>query len=378
MRSAGFAVALSMFAGPVLAQAQHALPDWVSRVTIGGVAYLNYQYEMTDGAPASRNAFSVTRMYLFANIRPAEHVRFRLTFDTPNREFAVSTRAGGDTTSVTSEAGKFDVVLKHAYLELSDISTRGLSLRFGMADLPFVGYEERIWTYRFQGPVFADREGYLSSTDLGLGMSYVLSNRVLEGHVNLVNGETWSKPELDRHKDVHARLTLRPLAARVTLQGLSLSLIGTAGQYRSGDDQTRRRVIAQAAFEHRFGAIAADYFRASDPPSQMRARQPSLANSTDAVVTARGYSVFGWLDLGLFNLPRGLRLMGRIEHLDPDVNLDENGHTRTIFGIGYRLNDYVHVLLDGESVSYQANAGARAGSPPTDESRAFLHIQVGF
>lgn len=347
-----------------------ALPDWLSRVEVGGVAFLFYRYELTEGAN-DLNTFDLSRMYFFATVKPIDHVRFRMTIDAPNRETTTTVKDG--VTTVSQNTGRFDVVLKHAYAEIYDVLTPGLSFRFGMHDLPWIPFEEKIWTYRFQGPVFADREGYLSSTDLGFGVSYVLPSKWVEAHASLVNGETWSKPEVSKHKDVHARLTLRPLASHKVLRGLALNLFGSAGVYNGGDNQARHRFIPQLAFEHKYAAVAGEYFRAWDPPSKLASRHPSLANSTDPVVTAQGWSAFGWLDFGLFGVAEGLRLMGRVEWLDPDVNLARNGHTREIVGIGYRVSKYVQVLVDGEFVQYQANAAAAA-----DERRLFVHTAIGF
>ncbi len=347
-----------------------AVPDWLSRVEIGGVAWLFYRYELTKGAN-NLNTFDLGRMYFFATVKPMDHVRFRMTLDSPNRE-ATTTVKGGVTT-VSQNSGKFDVVIKHAFVELYDVLTPGLSFKFGMHDLPWVPFEEKIWTYRFQGPVFADREGYLSSTDLGVGVGYVLPSKWVEGHVSLVNGETWSKPEVSKHKDVHARLTLRPMASHKVLSGLSVNLFGSAGAYDGGDNQDRDRFIPQVAFEHKYAAVAADYFRAWDPPSKLASKQPSLANSTDPVVAAQGWSAFGWLDLGLIGVAEGVRLMGRVERLDPDTNLANNSHTREIVGIGYRANKYVQILVDVELVQYGANAATAA-----NERRIFFHTAIGF
>ena len=347
-----------------------ALPDWLSRVEFGGIAFLNYRFELTDGQD-SFNTFDLSRMYFFAIVKPADHVKFRMTIDSPNREATTTVKDG--VTTVNKDAGRFDVVLKHAYGELYDVPVKGLSVKFGMHDLPWIPFEEKIWTYRFQGPVFVDREGYLSSTDLGVGVSYVRPSKWVEGHVSLVNGETWSKPEVSRHKDVHGRLTVRPLASDRLLSGLAVNLFGSAGAYAGGDNQSRHRLIPQLAFEHKHAAIAAGYFRAWDPPGKLVAKHPSLASSTDAVVTAQGGSAFGWLDFGLFGVAEGLRVMARVEWLDPDTNLASTGHTREIVGVGYRLNKYVQVLLNGELVQYQANARVAA-----DESRIFFHAAVGF
>ena len=348
-----------------------SVPEWLSRIEIGGFAVLLHRYELTRGADDA-NTFDLSRMYFFATTKPLDHVRFRMTLDAPNRE-AVTAVASDGTPSVAPNAGRLDVVLKHAYVELYDSPAKGLSFKFGMHDLPWIPYEEKIWTYRLQGPVFADREGYLSSTDLGAGASFIAPSKWIETHLSFVNGETWSKPEVSKHKDLHGRVTVRPFAAHPVLGGLSVSLAGTEGLYADGDDQTRRRILSQAAFQGKHAAVAVEGFQAEDPPSKLVSKHPSLANSTTPVVTARGGSAFGWVDLGLFGLSEGVRVIGRWESLDPDIDLARNGHTRGIVGIGYRPNNLLQILANGEYVAWEEDAG-----PTADERRLLLHVAVGF
>ena len=71
--------------------------------------------------------------------------------------------------------------------------------------------------------------------------------------------------------------------------------------------------------------------------------------------------------------PKGVRVMGRVEHLDPDTHLAHNGHNRAIAGVGFWVSDLVQVLLDGEFVNYDANAGVAQ-----NERRFFVHASVGF
>jgi predicted porin len=65
--------------------------------------------------------------------------------------------------------------------------------------------------------------------------------------------------------------------------------------------------------------------------------------------------------------------MGRVDWLDPDTGLDDNAHTRMIFGVGYRLHKNVEALVDAELVQYQEAADVAA-----NERRLFFHTSVGF
>jgi hypothetical protein len=220
-------------------------------VELGGIAFLNYRFELTDGQD-NFNTFDVTRTYVFASVKPMDHVRFRVTLDAPARETVV--KGSGATTEVTQNAGKLDVIVKHAFVELYEVGTPGLSIKFGQQDLPWVPFEEKQWTYRFQGPVLADREGYLSSTDLGIGASYVLPSKQFEGHASLVNGETFGKPEVSKHKDVHARLTVRPIAS---LSGLGMHVFYSEGRGGVAARQGARQGRGLQAYPPRGGRAAA-------------------------------------------------------------------------------------------------------------------------
>ena len=45
-------------------------------------------------------------------------------------------------------------------------------MRFGIQQTPYVDFKEGIYRYRFQGTIFAEREGFLSSSDAGVSFHY--------------------------------------------------------------------------------------------------------------------------------------------------------------------------------------------------------------
>ena len=80
-----------------------------------------------------------------------------------------------------------------------------------MQQTPWVDFEESIYRYRFQGTIFADREGYLSSSDVGASFHYNLPGNYGDVHAGVYNGETYSKPEVNDQKGFMVRGTFRPL-----------------------------------------------------------------------------------------------------------------------------------------------------------------------
>ena len=98
---------------------------------------------------------------------------------------------------------------------------KGSWVRLGIQQTPWVDFEESVYRYRFQGPIFADREGYLSSSDAGVSFRTAFPRNYGDVHVGIYNGETYSKPEANDQKAIQIRGTFRPLPAPPTLRGLA-------------------------------------------------------------------------------------------------------------------------------------------------------------
>jgi len=136
-------VAAAVAAVPVAAQAP--------TVAVGGVAYAQYLYQLKDSANHVNN-FDLTRVYV--NV--------------------LGTFAGGIRTRVTSDVyrnadGSLAYRLKYAYASWTPENS-ALTFKMGQIHTPWLDWEENLWDYRVQGTMALDRNGYLSSADLGAGI----------------------------------------------------------------------------------------------------------------------------------------------------------------------------------------------------------------
>ena len=61
-----------------------------------------------------------------------------------------------------------------------------------MQQTPLVDFMESVYRYRFQGTVFEEREGFLSSSDVGVSFHYNLPGNYGDVHAGIYNGETYS------------------------------------------------------------------------------------------------------------------------------------------------------------------------------------------
>ena len=64
----------------------------------------------------------------------------------------------------------------------------------GMQQTPWVDFMESVYRYRFQGTIFEDREGFLSSSDVGASFHYNLPGNYGDVHGGVYNGETYARP----------------------------------------------------------------------------------------------------------------------------------------------------------------------------------------
>ncbi len=319
------------------------LPEWLGRTSFSGTAYLRYSRELERGA-RDANRFDLDRIYFVLWSQLTDRVRLRLTMEAGEKR---------------DSAGYFDVATKHFFLEVTKFPFASSRFLAGLADLPWVPYEEAVWGYRFQGTVFPDREGYLTSTDLGVNWRMDLPRKRGDLHLSVVNGEGWAKPEIGKYKDVHLRFTLSPFRAGWA-KDVFLGAFGSTGNYdgvAAGQPRKRQRAILQGGYRGTHLRLMGSYLWADDPASAMQGKHPSLAARAGQLAQARGFSLFAVFNLGLFS-PQAEKweLIARHDRLDPDQFIPNNSHQRWILGGSYRWNPHVQTLLDYERL--RADSGA--------------------
>lgn len=298
-------------------------------VRFGVLSYLQYASELEnkDGL----NAFDVTRAYLNVNGQLSSNVRFRFTPD-------IKRVTDG------SLAGSLTVRVKYAFLQIDNLTPRSW-IRFGMAQTPWLDFEESVNRYRVQGTMFAEREGLIpGSADFGVGYFSSLPGNFGEFHVGVYNGEGYTQPEVNKYKSVQGRLTIRPAPGRGLANYIRVSGFFSAGWYAA--DRPRRLGIVMAHYEHPHLVATIERVDATENP-----------NPLATVNTERsGWSFFVEPRQG----PTGWAGLVRVESYDPDRAIDDNTHRRFIGGVAYWLTwNRARLGLVGtnEEVTYDALDG---------------------
>lgn len=335
--------------------------DLTQQLKLSGLAYLRYSYDQDD---SDAHEFDIDRINLTLDWQLWDKGKISYTLE------------GGD---IRDNDGHYDVTTKAFFLEVRDLLYPSSYLWVGQADLPWVAYEEGLWRYRFQGTVFPDRMGYMTSTDLGVGFGGDIPNDYGSWQVSGVNGEGWTSSETGKHKDFHARLTLQPFTEKENaLRNLFITGFASVGTYDDvlvGSDE-RNRWIGQIGYKSpdRW-TLVAEYLEAEDPASMMAMRYPTLVQRAGEKSNADGYSVFGTLNMGVLRDSESAQkweLIGRFDHLDPDGRIDNNDVDLWLVGLGYHWNKNIRLLLNYESIDHEDDLSL------TDSSRIMLQSELKF
>lgn len=314
-------VAVLAIAIPCAAQvtpaAGYTPPDDTPAIKVGAVIFTDYTVQQkpkikdADGNDVTSSAFNVGRAYINVTGNISHNIAFRITPDI--------TRASG--TADTSLNGSYTFRLKYAYAQfnLDDYLNPGRTgswVRLGMQQTPWVDFMESVYRYRFQGTIFEEREGSLSSSDVGASFHYSLPGNYGEIHTGFYNGETYSKPEVNDQKGYMVRGTVRPLRMHPVLRGLRLTGFYDKDAYLKNADRTRG--IVGLTFEHKFLNASFDYLAATDQTS-----------ATKTAVDSHGFSVWA-----IPRAPNGWEGLIRYDQLKPNTSVSGT-RKRAIGGVAY-------------------------------------------
>ena len=250
-------------------------PDDTPKFNIGATIFADYTYQDSpktkdaDGNTINASAFNVSRAYINVTGNLNHYLAFRITPD-----IARETGAG------SSLNGSLNFRVKYAYgqLNLDDWTTRGSWVRFGIHHTPFVDYTESIYRYRFQGTIFEERVGLMSSSDAGFSGHWNFPGNYGDVHAGFYNGENYNKAEVNNEKGFMIRSTVRPLPlGGPLLKGLRFTHFRVVDHYVQ--DAKRQRDIGQITYEHPRVNAGFDYLIAKDRTSVSwcrcaRARKP--------------------------------------------------------------------------------------------------------
>lgn len=345
--------------GEVFAKPKEApKPAESSSVKIGGTIFTDYTYYEapsitdSDGNSVKKSEFEVRRAYINVTGNISDIISFRITPDVASRMATTATGLPTGAKVSTNLDGSLPFRLKYAFgqFNLDNAISKGSWIRFGQQQTPYVDFMESIYRYRFQGSIFVDREGYMSSSDVGVSARLALPDDYGDVHVGYYNGDTYSKAEANDQKAFQIRGTLRPLPHEQDLKGLRF----TAFYDHDAPVQNgvRDRFVGAVTFEHTYVNLGFEYLSAKDQAS----------GTNPAPVSGDGWSL--WVT------PRttvGLEGLFRYDSLKPNKDVDAKKN-RTIVGVAYWFKMPKPSLATALMVDYEEDTYDTALNKPNTKN----------
>ena len=331
--AAGFLAAADA-RGQVTVASGYTPPDDTPKINLGVTIFANYSYqdqpEVVDGSPQKNtihvNSFDVTRAYINVTGSLSHWFSFRVTPDITRETGAGRSLSGSQT---------FRVKYAYGQVNFDDFAPKGSWLRLGLQQTPWIDFAEGVYRYRFQGPIFPDREGFLTSSDYGISAHYPFPSGFGDVHVGVYNGDGYSSTNDQRgvndQKSVQARVTIRPAPSVPVFKGFRVTGFYDSDHYFS--DAKKERFIGAVSFEHPWVNAGAEWLSAKD----------QAGGAAVAELKREGYSV--WVTP---RTPIGIEALIRYDDLTTNKDLSPKPkRQRTVVGVSYWP-----ALTGGKSVAF--------------------------
>ncbi|HTL05076.1 MAG TPA: hypothetical protein VL241_04970 [Gemmatimonadales bacterium] len=334
LRMAGLGLAALVGAQALAAQAP--------TVTVGGVAYAQFAYQLKDTANHSNN-FDVTRAYLNVLGKFAYGINTRVTADV-----------------YRNTDGSLAYRLKYAFASWTPNDGKSpLTFKLGQIHTPWIDWEEHLWDYRMQGQMATERAGFMSSSDFGAGIDGMWGYDRFNFQVGVYNGENYNKAPGDQRKDLMGRASLRVLASDEGGRDGGLRLSGYAQLGKPTGGGTRQRFIGMLSYRSKLLTLAGEFAATKD-------------SVLSAPVTPRKDAQLVSL-FGVLRVPKTkLQMIARLDSFDPDTDAGNDRTNRFIAGVAYQLSGNLRVLADIDHVDRTTPA------LEAFRSQALLQVQFTF
>ena len=265
-------------------------------VTFGLLSFLQYEARLHEAN--GYNAFDVTRGYLNIRARLNERVSFRFT---------------PDVRPTTDANLNQNLALRMEYAAVDVKASDGITLMFGLHEMPWLAFEETVNRYRVIGPFFAERLGLIPGP-VDLGMSVKATGERAEVHVGIYNGEGFGQAEIDKYKSIDGRATFKPFDMDSELGKVTISGFYQYGWYAK--NRPRNVAIGMGSYENTNVLLTAQYLQATDNPF------------VAVDIQRRGMSFFGEGRQGR----TGWAGIGGLDIVDPDAETANDSQRRLLFG----------------------------------------------
>jgi len=315
------------------------------KVKLGTLFYGEYFYDLDNQTNSSladnkalgaRNKFTLNRGYINLRAEVTPEIKVRVTPDITRINDANS-----------KNNGDWTMRLKFGYLDFHNFldAYPSLEVKMGQFETAWLDYEEGLWKYRVLDTMLIEKEGFMNSADLGVGVKGKIPGNYGDWQVDAINGEGYHADENNKYKTLQARLTLTPLPGSDYTKGLHLT-----GFYSTGKEDrfhARDRYIAFLGYTYLddlFVGAEYDWTRGKDKfLSAEKTNKPSATGLND--IEGAGYSLLAWARMPFW---KPVRILGRFDQFNHNEDASDTTVNRFIYGVSYDIGKNVMFVVDNE------------------------------
>jgi hypothetical protein len=318
---------------------------------VNGRLYASWGMDMTDGAD-NANEFGLDRAYITVKSKLSDFTSVRLTTDLRESEVDGKTR--------------YDLIVKYAYGDWMPKFGEGkFTVRFGLQPTQYIDFQNALWGRRYLLKTVSDDNKYLTSADLGASVIFGLGEKGKSGNVvlSIFNGTSYSDlGEMNSRKDIALFAKLYPLKDNEQFKESAIT-----GQFYSGTHNEeivdgvdasdfKKQIISLGgllAYDNTVN-FGADFNFVSHGDSAISMDPGKYAENMSGI-SFFGTLFFDGLTSDESSALRTLNLFGRYDIVDPDTDMDDDGHSMFVGGIECAPAKGIKASLNLRSISYEAD-----------------------
>lgn len=296
--------------------------SWTDKIKFSGKSYINYHTLISEEKGGKKttikaNSFEVPRFYLTLKAKPTDWSTLRLTLDMGRISDPKVEDASGDELGVKFD-NRYFIYAKYAYLEMKEPWLKG-KFTIGQQGLPWVGFVEKLWGYRWIDKTMTDLHKLQTSADLGASYTGKVKDFV-EYQLAVVNGTGYKDPENNTFKNALGRVTGK-------FKGAQLSVFGSY-DVRDGEDEKKDAwtVATLLGYKYKRAAVGVEYARGADRKHQ------DLGWGVSSFA-----SVKPW---------KGSTAVLRYDYYDADTDADTDNTGYLIAGLGWEWEKHLKTLVN--------------------------------
>jgi len=319
LKALALTTALATMTVPALPQTTTPPPQ-----TFGTTIYLDYSFWATKEGPITSNAlnnkFAFRRAYFTYENKISADLKFRFRFDAENARVLTST------TGSTNEQLK--PFMKHLYLDWAGLLPNS-SLKIGMTETMAFKVAEDRWGLRSVAKTLVD--GYkdvtgadirASSADIGINLTGAISKELRYGAM-VMNGEGYSRPELNKYKKFGGCLQFVPLPG--------LNVWGYAEYEKVADGQDAQMYKVDVYFDMVPGLNVTGEWFTYDSDAKFNKVNNADGTSSNAHFNIGGFSIFATYKI----TPDKLHVFARYDGYRPDSTNGAKDVSLVIAGVDW-------------------------------------------